>query len=65
MERVRRSPLPHLGDAERLLELAQNLRIETIAEGVETSEELDWNRERGAKYVQGYFIARPGDLSAA
>jgi EAL domain-containing protein (putative c-di-GMP-specific phosphodiesterase class I) len=65
MERVRRSPLPHLGDAERLLDLAQHLRIETIAEGVETSEELDWNRERGAKYAQGYFIARPGELSAA
>lgn len=62
MERVRRSPLPHMGDAERLLDLAQHLMIETIAEGVETSEELDWNRERGARYVQGYFIARPGEL---
>lgn len=65
MERVRRSPLPHLGDAERLLDLAQRLRIEAIAEGVETSEELDWNRERGARYVQGYFTGRPGDLRVA
>lgn len=59
MGRVRRSPAPHLGGAEQLMDLAQTLRIETIAEGVETGEELDWNRERGATYVQGYFIARP------
>lgn len=64
MERVRTSPLPHLGDAERLLDLAQQLKIETIAEGVETGEELDWNRECGARYVQGYFIARPGVLNS-
>lgn len=65
MERVRSSALPHLGDAERLLDLAQRLKIETIAEGVETSEELAWNRERGATYVQGYYIARPGELRVA
>lgn len=49
-------------DAERLLDLAQCLKVETIAEGVETGEELDWNRTRGATYVQGYFIGRPGAL---
>jgi EAL domain-containing protein (putative c-di-GMP-specific phosphodiesterase class I) len=65
MERVRALPMPHVGEAERLLDLAQHLKIETIAEGVETSEELDWNRERGATYVQGYYIARPGDLRVA
>lgn len=65
MERVRSSPLPHLGDAERLLDLAQQLKIETIAESVETDEELAWNRERGATYVQGYYIARPGELRVA
>ncbi len=64
MERVRTSPLPHLGDAERLMDLAVRLHIETIAEGVETSEELAWNRERGATYVQGYYIAHPAALSA-
>lgn len=62
MERVRLSPSPHLGDAERLLDLAQRLKIETIAESVETVAELDWNRERGATYVQGFLIARPGQL---
>ncbi|MEP6492709.1 MAG: EAL domain-containing protein [bacterium] len=50
-------------DAERLLDLAQQLKVETIAEGVETGEELAWNRVSGATYVQGYFIGRPGALS--
>jgi EAL domain-containing protein (putative c-di-GMP-specific phosphodiesterase class I) len=64
MEEVRRVPGgPSVRDAERLLELAQQLKIETIAEGVETSEELDWNRQFGATYVQGYFIARPAALT--
>jgi EAL domain-containing protein (putative c-di-GMP-specific phosphodiesterase class I) len=65
MERMRRSAKSRMGDAERLLDLAQALRIETIAEAVETGEELEWHRERGATYVQGYFIAHPGELSAA
>jgi EAL domain-containing protein (putative c-di-GMP-specific phosphodiesterase class I) len=65
MERVRASASPHMGDAERLLDLAQHLKIETIAESVETGEELEWNRERGATYVQGFYIARPGELQLA
>jgi len=50
-------------DAQRVLELAQHLKIETIAESVETSDELEWNREYGATYVQGYFIARPAAIT--
>ncbi|MEO6877482.1 MAG: EAL domain-containing protein [Gemmatimonadaceae bacterium] len=56
---------PSVRDAERLLELASCLKIQTIAEGVETSEELDWNRQFGATYVQGYFIARPAAFATA
>lgn len=44
---------------EKILEIAQRLEIETIAEGVESVEELNWVRERGATYVQGYLIAKP------
>jgi EAL domain-containing protein (putative c-di-GMP-specific phosphodiesterase class I) len=55
---------PSVRDAERMLELAQSLRIETIAESVETDEELDWNQQFGATYVQGYYIGRPAALSA-
>ena len=45
--------------ARKLLEIAQELGIETVAEGVECLEELDWVREHGATYVQGYLVAKP------
>lgn len=44
---------------EKLLEIAQQLEIRTIAEGIESLEELNWVRERGATFVQGYLIAKP------
>ena len=44
---------------EKLLEIAVELEIKTVAEGVETLEEFDWVRERGANFVQGYLIAKP------
>lgn len=45
--------------AGKLLETAHLLGIATIAEGVETEEELRWCAENGATYVQGYLIGRP------
>jgi len=44
---------------EKMLEVAAQLEIKTVAEGVETVEELNWVRERGATFVQGYLIAKP------
>jgi len=44
---------------EKMLEIAAQLEIKTVAEGVETVEELEWVRERGATFVQGYLIAKP------
>ena len=43
----------------KTLEIAAALGIESIAEGVETDEEMSWVRENGATYAQGYWIARP------
>jgi EAL domain-containing protein (putative c-di-GMP-specific phosphodiesterase class I) len=43
----------------KILELAAELNIETIAEGVETAGELRWLRSHGATYLQGYLIAKP------
>jgi EAL domain-containing protein (putative c-di-GMP-specific phosphodiesterase class I) len=43
----------------KILEIAGELGIASIAEGVETEAELDWARENGATYAQGYAIARP------
>jgi len=45
--------------AHKIIEIASTLGVETIAEGVETPEELDWVRSHGATYAQGYAIARP------
>ncbi|MBM4192822.1 MAG: EAL domain-containing protein [Gemmatimonadetes bacterium] len=43
----------------KILEIAGELEIQSIAEGVETDAELDWVREHGATYAQGFAIARP------
>lgn len=45
--------------AGKLLELAQELGIKTIAEGIETAAEWEWCRDHGADYAQGYLFARP------
>lgn len=42
-----------------LLNLAQELDIPVIAEGIERVEEYQWLRENGATYCQGYLFARP------
>ncbi|MEH2198612.1 EAL domain-containing protein [Nostoc sp.] len=44
---------------EKLLEITQKLNIQTVAEGIECIEELNWLRERGANFAQGYLIAKP------
>ncbi|HSP80413.1 MAG TPA: EAL domain-containing protein [Myxococcaceae bacterium] len=44
---------------QKLLELAQKLGILTVAEGIETPEELRWVRQHGVDFVQGYLIAKP------
>jgi EAL domain-containing protein (putative c-di-GMP-specific phosphodiesterase class I) len=46
--------------ASKLLEIGHGLGIKTIVEGVERTQELEWARQRGADFVQGFLIARPG-----
>lgn len=46
--------------AAKLLELANDLGVEVIAEGVETAEQRRWLTEHGAHHMQGYHFARPG-----
>jgi diguanylate cyclase (GGDEF)-like protein len=50
--------------AETIIASGRQLGYETIAEGVESEEQLTWLRERGCRYVQGYAIARPQPLGA-
>ncbi len=49
----------------KLLEMARDLDIRTVAEGVETVGEWEWVRDHGADLVQGYLFARPACPPAA
>jgi EAL domain-containing protein (putative c-di-GMP-specific phosphodiesterase class I) len=51
--------------ASKLLEIGHGLGIRTIVEGVENPQELQWARARGADFVQGFLIARPGPSTRA
>jgi EAL domain-containing protein (putative c-di-GMP-specific phosphodiesterase class I) len=42
-----------------VVDLAANLRLRSIAEGVETEDQLDRLRELGCDQAQGYLFARP------
>ena len=42
-----------------IISMARTLGLKTIAEGVETQEQLDFLRAEGCKEVQGYFLGRP------
>ncbi|TXY23219.1 cyclic diguanylate phosphodiesterase [Vibrio mimicus] len=42
-----------------LLNLAQRLNMQTVAEGIETAEQVTYFSARGVDYMQGYFYASP------
>ncbi len=42
-----------------ILELSEQLNMETVAEGIETQEQIDFLRELGCDIVQGYYFSRP------
>jgi EAL domain-containing protein (putative c-di-GMP-specific phosphodiesterase class I) len=42
-----------------ILSLAKDLDINVVAEGVETEEQLDYLRNEGCSYVQGYHLHPP------
>lgn len=45
--------------ARSVIDLANNLNMQTVAEGVEESEQLEILRQIGCTYIQGYFFSRP------
>lgn len=51
--------------ASKLLEIAHLLNIPTVAEGIEDADELRWLRAHGARYAQGFAIARPSPSADA
>ncbi len=50
--------------AKSVLSLAEELRVDCVAEGVETKEQLEVLRELGCRRVQGYYFSRPKAPSA-
>lgn len=53
---------PQRGDAaivHTIIELAHNLGLTALAEGVETEEQADFLRRQGCDIIQGYLISRP------
>ena len=42
-----------------IISMASSLGMRTVAEGVETQEQLDFLRERGCHAMQGYLLSRP------
>ena len=42
-----------------ILALAKTLNMRSIAEGIETAEQLRYLAQRGCDYLQGYYFARP------
>ncbi|MBE0621563.1 MAG: EAL domain-containing protein [Burkholderiales bacterium] len=42
-----------------VLSMARELGLEVVAEGVESIEQLEFLRDKGCPYVQGYYIGKP------
>ena len=49
----------HLALVESIILLAQRLNMKTVAEGVETAQDVNLLSVLGCDYVQGYHFARP------
>ena len=48
-----------------IISLGKQLNLETIAEGVETLQQLEWLKAMGCENGQGYLFSRPVDAEAA
>jgi|GEM_PF-459393 len=53
------SDIDNMAIVEAVISLAGSLGMVTVAEGVETEEQLAFLRKRGCKEIQGYLLSRP------
>ncbi|WP_418640761.1 EAL domain-containing protein [Sulfurimonas sp. ST-27] len=42
-----------------IIEMAKVLNVTTLAEGVESKEQLEWLKKNGCDMIQGYYISKP------
>jgi EAL domain-containing protein (putative c-di-GMP-specific phosphodiesterase class I) len=60
--------MPHAEDdsaiTSAIIAMAHSLRLEVVAEGVETNEQLKYLNMRHCDYAQGYLISRPVPAAA-
>ncbi len=47
-----------------IVDLAHNMGKQVIAEGIETEEQVAIVEQLGCEFGQGYYYARPGDVTA-
>ncbi len=65
--KIDRAFIPCLADAdqedfaicEAIIQLARTMNLKSVAEGVETPEQMEWLHQKGVIYAQGYFFAKP------
>ncbi|OEE67412.1 regulatory component of sensory transduction system [Enterovibrio norvegicus FF-33] len=50
--------------ATAVISMAQGLKMKTVAEGVETQEQLEMLKSKGCDLAQGYYLSRPIDIDA-
>ena len=48
---------------EVIMKLAKNMELETVAEGIETSEQVQRLKELGVDLLQGYYYSKPLEKS--
>lgn len=46
------------------IRMAKNLKMDIVAEGIETKDQVDFLSEIGCDYIQGYYYARPMPVDA-
>jgi len=70
--KIDRSFVQHLSEKpddttliETIILLGKNLKMEVVAEGIETQEQVEILRKLGCNWGQGYFFARPLDVEKA